>query len=42
MPISYYDSYFIKDAGKAIVTPITIALDTIHIIGKILVYPLNK
>ncbi len=41
LPISYNDSSAAKDIGKAAITPITIGIDAVLLIGKIVVAPLS-
>jgi len=39
IPISYDDSGFVKDVGKAAITPITVGLDAVLLIGKVVIMP---
>ena len=39
--IYYHDYALMKGVGKAAVTPITMTLDAIMLIGKVMVYPLG-
>jgi len=39
----YYSSYsFVKGVGKAAVTPISVTLDAILLIGKVVIYPMSS
>lgn len=43
IPISYDgDSNFVKDIGKAAITPIAVGLDAVFLIGKVVVSPMTK
>ena len=39
IPISYNDSSFAKDVGKAAITPIAVGVDAVLLIGKIVILP---
>jgi hypothetical protein len=39
IPIRYYDSSTAKDIGKAAITPITVGVDAVLLIGKIIILP---
>lgn len=39
--IYYNDSGLVKGMGKAAITPVTVTLDAVLLIGKIVVYPMN-
>lgn len=41
IPISYSDSNTAKDIGKAAITPITLGIDAVLLIGKIVIAPLS-
>lgn len=41
IPISYNDSSFAKDVGKAAITPIAVGVDAVLLIGKIVLLPFN-
>jgi len=39
IPISYDDSGLVTNVGKAAITPITVGVDAVLLIGKVVVYP---
>jgi hypothetical protein len=41
IPVYYNDSSFVKDIGKAAITPVTVGLDAVIFIGKVVVYPFS-
>lgn len=41
LPVTYYDSGFAKDIGKAAITPVAVGLDAVILIGKAIVYPFS-
>lgn len=41
LPVTYYNSGFTKNIGKAAITPVTVGLDAVILIGKAIVYPFS-